>query len=72
MSSPDYVLSVHRGYAEADYDVISTNTQELEKHTVANVLASTFRNGVVDRDTVQSADLCPWVAEERYSSGHNS
>ena len=38
---------------------------DLEKHTVANVLASTFRNGVVDRDTVQSADLCPWVAEER-------
>ncbi len=38
---------------------------DLEKHTVANVLASIFRNGVVDRDTVQSADLCPWVAEER-------
>jgi len=32
VSSPDYVLSVHRRYAEADYDVISTNTQGLLTH----------------------------------------
>ena len=32
VSSPGYVLSVHRRYAEADYDVISTNTQELPTH----------------------------------------
>jgi|SRR5215210_2964163 len=30
--SPDYVLSVHRRYAEADYDVTSTNTQALPPH----------------------------------------
>ena len=38
---------------------------DLEKHTVPNVLASAFRNGVVDRGTAQSADLYLWVAEER-------
>ena len=32
MSSPDYVLSVHRRYVEADYEVISTNTQGLPTH----------------------------------------
>ena len=32
VSSPDYVLSVHRRYVEADYDVISTNTQGLPTH----------------------------------------
>jgi ribosomal protein L11 methylase PrmA len=38
---------------------------DLEKHTVANVLASASRNGVVDRRTALSADLYPWVAEQR-------
>ena len=38
---------------------------DLDKHTVANVLASAFANGVVDRGTAQSAGLYPWVAEER-------
>jgi ribosomal protein L11 methylase PrmA len=38
---------------------------DLEKHTVANAMASAFRNGVVDRGTAQSADLYPWVAEQR-------
>ncbi len=33
VSSPGYVLSVHRRYAEADYDVISTNTQGLPTHS---------------------------------------
>ena len=32
MSSPYYVLSMHRRYAEPDYDVISTNTQGLPTH----------------------------------------
>jgi methionine synthase I (cobalamin-dependent) len=32
VSSPDYVLSVHRRYAEADYYIISTNTQGLPTH----------------------------------------
>ena len=38
---------------------------DLEKHTVVNALASAFRNGVVDRRTTLSADLYPWVAEQR-------
>jgi hypothetical protein len=29
VSSPDYGLSVHLRYAEADYDAISTNSQGL-------------------------------------------
>ena len=38
---------------------------DLKKHTVGNALASAFRSEVGDRETAQSADLYPWVAEER-------
>jgi S-methylmethionine-dependent homocysteine/selenocysteine methylase/SAM-dependent methyltransferase len=39
---------------------------DLEEAAVTNTLTNAFRNGVADRVSAASADLYPWVPEERY------
>lgn len=39
---------------------------DIDQASVANTLTNAFRNGVADRVSAASADLFPWVPEERY------
>ena len=39
---------------------------DLDERAVANTLDNAFRNGVADRVSAETADIYPWVPEERY------